>query len=257
MSTIVVPAGTVRLLRGWLLQQLNTTAKGIAEGLTEHADIADAIRRLEGARRLLDRVGWTDPADEQDVTLDPSHREALQETLTLALDGERWAAQQGREDARERALTVESFVRSLPPIGDVGMIIPDDLMGVLIDALVDELYDAAAGVAQVIARSVGQARRDPGAYVEPLAALDAVRSLLDALAWGKRATIDLAAYREPLQRALDSRLGVERDMIECSADRATEDDRRQFKNATRYAGQVEELMRVAGVAIPAESSSDA
>lgn len=257
MSTIVVPAGTVQLLRGWLLQQLSTTAEGIAENSVEHAGIADAIRRLEGARRLLDEIGWTDPADEQDVTLDPSHREALQETLTLALDGERWAAQQGREDARERALTVESFVRSLPPQEDVGMVVPDDLMPVLIDSLVSELLDAAEGVERAAARALDEARRDPDTYARPLAHFDAIRAALDALKWGGLLTIDLQAHRDALRSALLGRLGTERDMIADGISTGGESGERQRRRAYAYAIDVERLMGLAGVAIPAESSGDA
>lgn len=249
--TIVIPAGIVQVLRAGLLQQLTMAAEDIPSTVAEHADPAEAASRPDKARALLDRIGLTDRADEQDVTLDPSYREALQEALTAALDGERRAAQQGQQGACERALAIESYAHGLFPLTDVGMVVPADLMPLLVDALVDELHDTASGVAQIIARSLGQARREPDAYAESLAAFDAARGLLDSLAWGQRATIDLVAYREPLRRALGERLGIERDMIEDAADRATEDERRQFQNATRYAGQVEWLMAMAGLPIPA------
>lgn len=262
MSTI--PAAVVQGLRGALYHQLGGTAEDLAALSYEPPagrlyEWSEPIARFDRARALLDRIGWVAPDPERDVQIDlDRHRRVIADALAnelvtfRSLASEKGkAAKDQRREARARVARIEAFVESagvdVVHEPEQRITVPEDFLGLLTEALLSDMQDAAQGVERAGARG----QFDRVSYLDALERFDSIRALLVALGWGTVAEIDMDPHRDVLQRALAGRLETEHcfmdDAKECSTAEGAE---RQYKRAHAYALQLEAFMRDAALEIP-------
>lgn len=93
MSTILIPAELVPLLRTALMSEIGNPADAISEASmapkrTRHPErFMRPLRELDEYRAALDAVGWSDPEQEQPVQLDlDQYRDAIGEALRTWLE---------------------------------------------------------------------------------------------------------------------------------------------------------------------------
>jgi len=92
--------------------------------------------------------------------------------------------------------------------------IPAEIMRVTRSAVLAELGDTAVEIEEA---SISYEREEhPETFAEPFERFDALRSLLDAIGWSNETPrpIDIDEYREPLAKALQERLVIDRYYVE-------------------------------------------
>lgn len=264
MRTIIIPGYAAREIRGALYHQLGGVAEDIATARREPGPLdewAEPVARFDRMRALLDVIGWSPRDPERDVEVDDRHRQALTAAVANDLEIARLLmAEQGehadgqRERARVRAVTLEAFAEGaglrLDPDDDADqaprriIVVSDEFLPLLSESLLEAMRDTA--------EAVEQAGFDVDSYREPLARLDRLRALLDAMEWGEHADIDLHVHREALQDALSERLATERSMMAEGAKsvrEGRESGEQQREQAQGYVRQIEAFARDAGLDI--------
>jgi hypothetical protein len=124
--------------------------------------------------------------------------------------------------------------------------IPPEVVAILRSALLSDLGVAAGELDE--ASLSHDKEHHPEWFLEPLAALDAQRAVLDLLGWGEPDSqgpvpIELNAHRDVIAKAMRTRLEVERDyMNETSVKGA----RQQRETATRNARVIEGFLSANG-----------
>lgn len=268
MST-TIPAAVVPQLREALYLELASISEDVGALVVARRDVRGEwpalMARLDRTRGLLGVIGWRDSDPEQDAEVDlASDGRLIAEALRDYLPGERsLIAERGehaagqRKRARARVRAVEAFAESAgldlvtEPV-EHRVRVPEDFMGLLVEALLSELILAA--------QHVEDAGLDPASYPRPLARFDAIRALLDALGWGEHGTaeIDLDPQGDVLAQALAGRLAMERDsIIDAEGSPTARGAREQRERARGYVLQIERFMRAAGLEIPAAGQRDA
>lgn len=267
MSTITIPAGVVRELRGSLCNHLIGLSEEIGSlgreptNAEQLAQWTEPIVILGRSCALLERIGWVAREDEPDAEIDVD-RYRWTIVHVLSSDLELWRSimrEQGklpteaeRQRASAKAQMIEEFAASVGLDLDEEhdghyVTVPDDFADLLVETLIGDLQTAAQSV-------------ESGPDADALERFDAIRELLDAIGWGEGRRIDLDLYGYALQTALADRLGLERLMM---AD-ATESVEKGHKGAEQardraygYALQIERFMDSAGLTIPEAGGQDA
>jgi|CZKG01.1.fsa_nt_gi hypothetical protein len=129
MTTI--PADAVLRLREALYGQLGDIAEELASlvrtpGHERHTEWSEPVARFDRTRALLDEIGWNEPDPEQRAEIDlDQHRQVIVAALSDQLESERYlmaeqgpAAEQQRQRAYARALTIETFMAAAGLDGD-------------------------------------------------------------------------------------------------------------------------------------------
>jgi hypothetical protein len=112
------------------------------------------------------------------------------------------------------------------------------------------LTESLMGNMREVAQEIEQCGLDRDAYPEPLARLDAIRALLDALGWGTVPRIDVDAHRQVIETSLAARLTDERCMQTDAEEGSGPDAERQRQRAYAYTLEIESFMADAGLPIP-------
>jgi hypothetical protein len=271
MSTIAIPAAVATELRSALYHQLGSRAEEIATARREPTaedEWRAPVDRFGRACALLDVIGWGACEPEPDLEVDNRHRPTLAAALGDDLEILRWlAGERGehaegqRERATARAQIIEAFAESAGLQLDADepdgvprriIVVSDEFLPLLSESLLEAMRDTA--------EAVEQAGFDVDSYREPLARLDRLRALLDAMEWGEHADIDLHVHREALQDALSERLATERSMMAegaKSAREGRESGEQQREQAQGYVRQIEAFARDAGLDVSEGGERDA
>jgi hypothetical protein len=120
-----IPAAAVPRLREALYSELGNVAGELDEIVVTNEraqdDWSEPVARFDRTRAVLDVLGWNERDPEHDVEIDlDRHREVIEDALSAELDRERFlmsekgqAAERQRQNARARALTIESWAASV------------------------------------------------------------------------------------------------------------------------------------------------
>jgi hypothetical protein len=126
--------------------------------------------------------------------------------------------------------------------------IPAEVVVILRSALLSELGVPASRIEEA---SIAQDKeKHPELFSRPLARLDDYRAVLHLLGWGEPDTpeavsLDLDAHRDPVAKAMRTRLEVERDYMSEHAE--VKGAKRQRETATRNARVIEEFLIANGL----------
>lgn len=208
------------------------------------AVVEAGLAHAEGARALLDALGWLDMAGEQAVEVDVRrHREILLGAISTRMGSER--AVQGDGSANEervQAFTREGLLAELAARvreasgASAGVVVPASLVDLLRESVVSALADCA-----------GEIEDDGHGHLgsldgRPLERFDAYRALLEVVGLlptfpAAAVRVDLSAHRWALVSALRARRDCER-YLGLAVEAA---------RARRSAARIEEFMSTAGL----------
>lgn len=126
--------------------------------------------------------------------------------------------------------------------------IPAEAVVILRSALLSELGIPAGQIEE--ASMTHDKEKHSKWFLQPLALLDDYRAVLHLLGWGEPDTqeavsLDLDAHRDPVAKAMSTRLEVERDYMSEHAD--VKGAKRQRETATRNARVIEEFLNANGL----------
>jgi hypothetical protein len=258
MTTMTIFPELVPLVRDGLYFDLQGRLEAIDGAIRSRhrqdirAVIEAGFAYAEGARALLDVLGWLDMAGEQAVEVDVCrHRDVLLGGLSTRMESERAVRgdASASEEERAQAFTREGLLAELAgrvreaasgagaggAAGGGVVVVPASLVDLLRESLVSALADCAGEIED-------EGREHPGGLDGRLERLGAYRSLLEVV--GFQGTVppvavrvDLSAHRWALVSALRGRRDCERYL-----GLAAEAARRR-----RSAPRIEEFMSSAGL----------